>query len=137
MTQSPWRGCWREGSAEEYVLRKNTTAATTTEISGYRKAEFKSFRKGEDCHDMVVIVQVVTLGCGFAEEYLYLCKQPGKVDRFGFIVVASRLQALLPVLDHRAHSSCDDWDGASLRQRFELAGCLPAVQHGQTHIHQD
>ena len=62
MTQSPWRGCWREGSAEEYVLLKNTTAATTTEISGYRKAEFKSFRKGEDCHDMVVIVQVVTLG---------------------------------------------------------------------------
>src|SRR6476646_7281394 len=60
-------------------------------------------------------------GCGFAEEYLYLCKQPGKVDRFGFIVVASRLQALLPVLDHRMSCERDDWDGASLRQRFELA----------------
>src|SRR5215471_1701722 len=73
----------------------------------------------------------------FGQDSLDLFQQALKFDRLGIVIVASRLDRFFSIPHHRMGSKRDDRYRLSFGCRFKPARRFPAVQHRQTHIHQD
>src|SRR5262245_53504031 len=73
----------------------------------------------------------------WGQERLDLPEETFQLDRLGVEVVAAGGHGLLAVTRHRVSGERDDPDRSGGRVRAKRAGRLPAVEHGEAHVHED
>jgi hypothetical protein len=91
-----------------------------------------------------IMADVCVAGMGFGHELVSLChmlfdllKQAGKIDGFGVEIIAACFKRFGTFTIHGMGGERDDRDRLGAGFRTNGAGGLPAVEYGQTHVHQN
>src|SRR5579863_2199853 len=74
---------------------------------------------------------------GARKQRVDLFEQARHLDRLGIIIITASLDRFLAIAGHRMRRKRDDWDCRRGLARPDATGCLPTVDDGQAHVHQD